>query len=228
MSISQIGADTANWVVAAPATGCTVNYPSGVTDNDLILAFYSFYLSGGGSPSSADGGSLITGSHLNFDGDNWMAAMSNTYASADGASDNWSFGGSSYATVGVVAYRGSVEIPSIHSVTASATATTATTIDAPSVSAQSGDVLICLYCFEDQVTSVSTPTDMTLIMSGSSSTMTLRAFSQAITSTGETGAKTLTWTNTRDSRAISFLLREGEGGGGGVPIAVFLNANQFA
>lgn len=227
MTISQVGLNTADWTASTPATATTRNYPSGTAADDFVLAYVSYFLSGGGTLDADEGLAVLSGSNLNYLSGNYTGVLSHVHAGTEGGTFTVSYGGTAYATLAVSAWRGTVETPSIASSTWADTSSEPRECTAPSVTAEAGDVLIAIFFVSDPITGGSAPAGMTLINTGSSSTMTLRAYKQDISSGGATGAKTLSWTNAdRDSRAVSILLREGEGGGSSFNAAWASGSNQ--
>ncbi len=206
----------------------TLTVDSGTASGDFILIGIVWYANGAdpvANPSNAPtgqgtftqritrqvvSGSGGTGTFLDLYTKVADGTESGSYTVARANSQNW------YAHTFLLTLRGSSSLSWV-SVSSANTGSSVTTIDAPSVSGTAGQGLLCLYTVSDPAGTYTPPSGMTLgIGLTTENTNSGRIYYKDLSSTGATGAQTLSWTTSRSTTAQSILIDgAGAGGGGG-------------
>lgn len=213
MTISLLGTSTAE---LDNATTVNLTWPAGVTANSIaVITVVNWKFGASVIPTTPAG--FTQRVNADIPGGNRVAVYYKECTGTETGALAVALTTASYAgwTLAVWNGTGDLTLDTTNSATTLSTGT-ATDAIAAGVSGTSGQLLVGCYGLSDPPgTTNANPSGMSVVVSSAFNTSSSRIYSQALSSTGATGAKTWDYTNSRDYGAMLLLISEAGGGGGG-------------
>lgn len=221
MALSKIGPGVAYDNSGIAWSTANLTKDTGTAIGDLAIVAVSYYENGLPPPDPPGGFTARASVALSGTYDSGTASSLRVFTRVIDGSEGGTFdvnfvSGTTFATAMLLTLRGTSAL-SFASV-AAGTAANGTSIAAPSVTSASGQGLVAIYGLGDPGGTYTAPGGMTLgIAPSPDSTNTGRLYFET-PSAGESGTRTLSFTNTRDAIGLSMLVN-GAAAGGGLNIA---------